>query len=534
MARFGRSYIQTVLIRPVRILFASSDFSASDTEGLTDSATFAQTQVDSYADSEGLTDSFSSAQTHVLTIADSVGLSDTFTEIYNPFSTADTLGFTDSVSFNQFAVQVESPAESMGLTDSLNITMGWVDTPHESYHSTGFGELFIDRVLVIEKEKLTEGNDGKLALAGQESYPPSPLDLVTFLHGNIVGLQEGKMVPVTFEDKGQRDGYYEVGNVTSDLTNYQNGDVVTADWAVELKRIGSASEVDLQSRLTGAVRANDFSLTGTKWHAPAIGHYAYHTGSTIPSSVNRTTPEGDIAVYLSVPNNTSPRWGCSASDYRGGRVRVFDTGEVSSENEVQGINRKISPDGWRLFNGLINLQPTSSAGVVNVAYYDGNSFIDAYWSLQRNSVNLTAWDAATILRNDYEQCVLRLVTKQATGAGRTTVDLSLRRGSRFIEGYMQNSSSTTLKIDPAGTVASSSGTGYQVATSGTHRVACGSARSFTADNTNGGISKSSTTSFDFWIGPVLNAASPQTGDSATELRDQYIGSMPEIVYAVRR
>lgn len=536
MAIFGRSYIQTVLIRPVKILFASSNFQQDDNEGLTDTLTTAQTFAITNADPEGLTDSLTTAQTFVLTISDSMGLTDSFVQAFNPIVKSDSEGLTDSVSFNQFAVLPENKSDTLGLTDSLGLAQSWIDPHiHTSYHSVGFGELFIDRVWVVEKEKATEGSDGKLSLAGQESFPPSPLPLVTFLHGQLVGLQEGRMVPVTFTDKAQRDGYYTVTSTSSDLTNYQNGEAVTADWTVELTRVGSDSEIDLQSRLTGAVRANDFSLSGTRWHAPAIGHYAYHTASTIPSSLTRATSEGNITVYLSIPSNTSPRWGCTPTNYRGGRVRIFDTSEVSSENEVQGINRRMSDNGWALFNGLVNLQPTATAGVVNVAYWDGNAFQDAYWKLQRGGVNLTDWDACTILRNDYEQSVIRLVTKQASNtAGRTTVDFALKRGSRIIEGYMQNSSSTTLKIAPISTTASTSGTGYQVATSGTNRVACGSARTFTADNSNGGISKSSATSFDFWIGPVINAASPQSGDSATELRDQYIGTMPEIVYAVRR
>lgn len=535
MARFGRTYIQTVLIRPVKILSSTFNNQFDDNEGLTDATSFVQTHVLSVADSEGLTDSMSTAQTHVLNISDSMGMTDSFLDIFNPITNSDTLGMTDSVSFSQFVVLVENDADTLGLTDSVSFTQGYLPSPHESYHSAGFGELFIDRVYVIEKEKATEANDGKISLAGQESYPPSPRELVTFLHGQLSGMQEGKMIPITFRDKDERDGYYEVGNVSSDLTNYQNGDVVTADWTFEAKRIGSESEVDLQSRLTGAVRANDFSLSGTKWHAPAIGHYAYHTGATIPSSVNRTTSDGDIVTYIGLPNNTSPRWGCTPVNYRGGRVRIFDSLEVSEDNEVEGINRRLSNNEWMLFNGLMRIVPsTTSPGHINFSYYDGTSFQDNWWHLQRNFVTLTEWDAATILRNDYEQCVLRLVTKQATGGGRTTVDLALKRGSRFVEGYMQNSTSTSLRIGPDNSTPSTSGSGYQVATSGTHRVACGSARTFVVNNSAGGIHRTSTTSFDFWIGPVINAASPQTGDSVTEMRDQYIGSMPEIVYAVRR
>lgn len=534
MARFGRSYIKLGLVRPVKILFTSSDYSKADNEGLTDSSTLAQTHVLTISDSMGLTDTRSTTQSFVISIANNSGMSDTLLDIFNPVIQSDSMGLTDSVDFVQESVQFETPADDMGLTDSLSFTQEYIYPAHESYHSSGFGELFIDRVYLIEKEKATESTDNKLSVAGQESYPPSPLSLVTFLHGQVVGMQEGKMVPVTFNDKSQRDGYYEITNASSDLTNYQNGDVVMSDWTVELKRIGSDSEVDLQSRLTGAVRANDFSLTGTKWHSPAIGHYAYYTGTTNPTSITRPTTDGAITVYLSVPNNVSPRWGCTPTNYRGGRVRIFDTQEVNAENEVEGINRRISATGWNLFNGLISVTPDSTPGHINVAYFDGTSFIDNHWHLQRNFVTLTEWDSATILRNDYEQCVIRLVTKQASGAGRTTVDLSLRRGSRFVEGYMQNSSSTSLRIGPDNSTPSTSGSGYQVATSGTHRPACGSARTFVANNTDGGIYRSSTTSFDFWIGAVLDAAAPQTGDAVTDLRNQYIGSMPEIVYAVRR
>lgn len=530
MARFGRSYIKLGLVRPVRLYLYTGTYGNTDSEGLTDSTSFAQTMTLTISDSMGLTDNRSFAQTGAYSKSDAMGLTDSMNTVLNPVEASDALGLTDVMTLTDG----ESFSEALGLTDSLAFTQGYVSELHSSYHSSGFGELFIDRIYLVEKEKVTEGNDAKLTVAGQESSPPSSFALVTFLHGQIVGMQEGKLIPVTFTDKDERDGYYEVSNVTSDLTNYQNSDAVMADWNIELKRLGSDAEVDLQSRLTGAVRQNDFSLTGTRWHAPAVGHYAYYTGSTSPSYVDRETSDGNISVYLNVPSSVSPKWGCTPTNYRGGRARIFDSLEVSSENEIEGINRNISPTGWSLFNGLINLQATSSAGIVNVAYYDGASFIDNYWRLQRGFVELTQWDSATVIRNDYEQCIIRLVCKQAMGAGRTTVDFSLKRGSRIVEGYMQNSSSTSLKILPVNTTASTSGSGYQVATSGTHRVACGSARTFTVDNTNGGIYKTSTTTFDFWIGPVINAASPQTGDSVTELRDQYIGSMPEIVYAVRR
>lgn len=403
--------------------------------------------------------------------------------------------------------------------------------PHSA---SGYGEIRIGRFYVVEMEKATESTDGKLSVSGQESSPPTtPAALVTFLHGQVAGMQEGHLVPVQFRDKAERNGYYAVTQATSDLTDYQ-GEVVIADWQIELDRQGSSSEVDLQSRLTGAVRQNDFSLTGTRWHAPAIGHYAYHTGTSLPSgSLSRVSSDGTITVYLGVPASIHPKWGCTPANFYGGRVRITDTLEVSAENEVEGVNRQLSASGWGISNGLINVSATASAGIINVQYFDGSVWQTNNWRLQRNFINLPTFDSVNVLRNDFEECVLRL-TSTTSGGGRTSVDLKLKRGARFLEGYMQTSTSTSLKVMPNNLSAATSGSGYQVQTAGTHRWAAGSSRTMVFDNTNGGISKSSTTTFDFWIGVVLNAAAPLTGDAATELRDQYIASLPEITYAVRR
>jgi hypothetical protein len=240
-----------------------------------------------------------------------------------------------------------------------------------------------------------------------------------------------------------------------------------------------------------------------------------------------------MTVYTGVPSNIHPKWGCSVANYYNGRVRITDTLEVASENEVEGVNRQISASGWSISNGLINIVPGSSAGRLDIQYHNGTSYTAVTWALQRNFADLPAIDSATVLRNDFEECILRL-TYTASGTGRTQLDIKVKRGSRFAEFYMQTSVATSLRALPINTTASTSGTGYQVASAGTHRLAIGSARTFSVDNVNGGITKSSATTFDFWIGAVINAASPAAGDSATDLRDQYIASMPELTYAVRR
>jgi hypothetical protein len=126
------------------------------------------------------------------------------------------------------------------------------------------------------------------------------------------------------------------------------------------------------------------------------------------------------------------------------------------------------------------------------------------------STNLvTSWDGATLLRNDPEMCILRLT--KGLNPGRLTLDLTLRRGSRIVEGYMQrNTQADQLKVrlNTAETYVDTSTQGYLTATNDDpdgNKFACGSARTFTA-NANGGVQKTNTTALDFWLGAVTTGA----------------------------
>lgn len=411
--------------------------------------------------------------------------------------------------------------------------------PHSS---SGYGEVKLNRIYLVENEKATEGGDGKLSLEGQESSPPTTVAMVTWIHGQVVGLEAGKVVPVTFRDKAERNGYYTITSSASDLTDHQS-EVCLADWKIELKREGSESEVDIQSRLTGTVRQNDFSLTGTKWHAPAIGHYAYHTGSTIPSNFDRATADGSnlIRIYSGIPTGVSPRWGCPVTSYLTGAVKLTSTTYVSTEHEVEGVNRQIGALGWNLSNGIINVSPTATAGKLTIGTYASGSYSNVDWNIMAGAANLLAWQSATVLRNDAEQIVLRLIAQSsAATAGRATLDLTLRRGAQFVEGYLQVSTSANLQIqggNAATSASASNGTVTANSTVSNIRRICGSAHTWnTTDTVNCGFTKNSTTTMDFWIGGKVTAAGAGTTgqDLAVDLANQYIGALPEITYAVKR
>jgi hypothetical protein len=397
-----------------------------------------------------------------------------------------------------------------------------------------WGDVQLGRIPLRETFAVAEsGGDGRgLDLEGQESYPPLTRAQVIARHDGINALTAGQVIPVTFTDKPERNGYYTVKAAASTYTEHLN-ERVTADWKVSLDRVGSDPETDLQSRLTGAVRLNDFSLTGERWHAPPIGHYGYYTGSTNPSTMTRATADGTITVYRSVPANVSPRWGCAPTSYLTGRVRVTTT----ASQEVYGVDVPLAAAGWSLTNGLVNITPSASASF-DVQAYTGGTYHSKLWNVSAagSGSSITSWDGATLLRNDPEMAIVRLT--KGLNPGRATLDLTLRRGSRTVEGYLQTGTAATLAAyrSTLETNTSFAASGYVTATGNDadgNRFAVGSARSFTA-HTNGGVIKSSTTALDFWIGVVAGGGSAVSGDAATDLRNMYISCMPEAVYGVRR
>ncbi|MFD9223821.1 hypothetical protein ACFWDI_28410 [Streptomyces sp. NPDC060064] len=396
-----------------------------------------------------------------------------------------------------------------------------------------WGSIRLGRTLLRERFTAAEtGIARSMDLDGQESNPPLTRVVLVATHDNINALDSDAPIAVTWTDKPERNGFYQVKGCNSTITEHV-GDRVLADWKIGLDRLGSAGEVDLQSRLTGAVRLNDFSLTGERWHAPPIGHYAYYTGSTNPTSMTRATLDGTITVYRSIPAAASPRWGCSPLDYLKGRVRVTDT---TAGLEVDGTQRPVPATAWALSNGLVNVTPTVTAGVIDVQAYTGSAWHSKLWNVTIGGSNVATWDSATLLRNDLEHIVLRLTASRSPG--RATVDLALRRGSRILEGYLQSGSSATLAVyrQASETNTSFAASGYVIATGNDgdgNRFAAGSARTFTA-HANGGVSKASATALDFWLGVQAGGGSPASGDAATDLRNQYVGSLAEATYCVRR
>jgi hypothetical protein len=412
--------------------------------------------------------------------------------------------------------------------------------------STNFGTVQIGRLAL--REALNPATDAvsggssaagrTLALTGQEmnlgAAPSAGLSVagVAQIEDDLAGMVvAGTVQPVAFTNKSDRNGYYTVLDATAAPMNW-TGEVITCDWKTTLGRVGSESEVDLESRLTGATaRNNSFSATGERWHAPPIGHYAYWSGPSQPSTVTRTGADGAMTVYRRLSTGINPRWGCPVASYLNGRVRFIDSNAL----ERSGVNYSPAASGWNLNNALVRVQPLASNGVLQVAAWTGGAWQNISWDILSGGTTLGAPTSCTVLRNECELAVVRLLWTQAPG--RITVDLTLRRGSRFVEVYVQGEFSATLVIQCFTAQAGTAGTGYVSATANDgagNRYIVGSAKTFANLLTQGGISLASTTTLDAFIGVVAGGSGAVAGDVATDLYAQYLGSPSELVQAVRR
>ena len=389
--------------------------------------------------------------------------------------------------------------------------------------------------------QINTGTDKRtLAIKGEESSPPLTFAELQRRNEDILGLLD-RFVPVTFETKSDQNGWYLVTDANTELVNW-SGEVSKFGWTLQLVYFGPLNAVDVESRLSYVTRANDFGLAGERWHAPAGGSLAYFTGSNLPTaSVDRPSIDGGpVTVYRGLPAAVNPRWAPgSLATYQRGRARVL----VGGTERVATSNMVVGASAWELNNGLVSVSAAPSASAtVQYALWDG-----AAWdtklinvSIAGSATDLGIFDAASVIRNDYEAATIRLLkSRVSTVGGRAQLDLTVRRGSHIIEAYLQTESASTLaayaKTAEAGTAPASAG--YIAATANDasgNRYIIGSARTFTALTVQGGIQKTAATTFDFFFGASLGGGSASASNAATALRDQYLVFNAEQTMGVRR
>lgn len=399
-----------------------------------------------------------------------------------------------------------------------------------------FGPVQIGRLTLTEalagpfaEKANTDTRERSGSVSGQESLPPLSSAELVQRHSDVLALPPG-VVPVTFSDKTDRNGYYRVTGTSATMVNNQ-GALATSNWDVALERVGTEHEVDLESRLSGPQsRLNDFTITGERVHAPPIGSYAYSAGTTVPTTMTRTGSDGALTVYRGVPVATHPRWACPIGSYLNGRVRFLD----SSGFERSGTDLVTTPTGWQLHNGLVRVSPSGT--LLDVAAWSGGGWQSKLWDIRVGGTALGTPAAVTILRNTPELVTVRVLWTLTVG--RATADFTLRRGARFVEVWLETQTAATVRVQRSTVEAGAAVTGGLAATANDaagNRYWIATLRSgATTDTVNGALQKAATATLGLAVGAVVGGSGAVSGDAAADLIKQYAGNPAERVEAVRR
>lgn len=393
----------------------------------------------------------------------------------------------------------------------------------------------IGRLVLREDRIVSETEDAAgriITLTGQESPPRLLPAALTQRREDILG-SIGSVVPVTFTTKTYLTAFYQVIDGTSTVEDWDNG-MRVVPWQLTLRRLGTPEDMDLESRLSGALtRANDFGATGERTHTPPVGAAAYYAGTSVSSTVDRPCSDGgSVRVYRGVTLSVAPRWVSTTAGFATGRVRFTD----ASGLERAGLVQAMGTTGWTLTNGVLRVRP-GTTGTLEVGVWDGSAWESLEWTVQHENpwVSITTWTEISLMRNDFEMVALRLV--HGLAFGRVVMDVTLRRGMRFIEVYLQRHDSNRMQVIRTTGAAHTQTSGYVSANaddaSGNRSVA-GSARTFTADTVAGGVSKTATTTLDAMVGVALGGGAAVAGDQAANLYAQYLGAAAEQVRGVRR
>lgn len=406
----------------------------------------------------------------------------------------------------------------------------------------------IGLITLYETPEIRQGNDGSFTLRGQESTPPLTRDELIARHHNILGLEKS-VVPVVFGGKTEYTGYYEIISATSKLFDFA-GTIVRADWEINMRYLGTANDVEFESRLTtsGRINNNNQQLTYF-WHAPPPNAHSYTMGM---NGLTYTDRYIDVAgtgtlmrVYRSISTTINPRWGVLESKFYEGACKVY----LNNVLRV-GTYAPRTITSWELNSGLMRIKnATSGTASFQLSMWDQNNVTPGWRTADTDvqvevtvaGTKLTTPDSVTVLRNSPEAATIQLTWTPATLVGlRATLELTILRGARFVMGYAQSYGSSTnmiVKAPPLSGYSGSVTTNYGgLVTDSTdnsgNKLVLGSAQ-VTTVSSGPTITKSSTSALDFYVGFTYGNPGA-SGDAANDIIGQYFGAPLEVTRAVRK
>jgi len=403
-----------------------------------------------------------------------------------------------------------------------------------------YGPLTVGRVTVNcpweISTKTSAGGGRVVTLSGQSSSQTfAPLTQPQIrAQAEALLAYAGRTVPVVFSGFPHLDGWYTVGSPGADESTWRAH--TSIEWALDLVQVGRDADVEIESGLVGGNRVHVSAATAELWHAPAVGASAYMVGSSVPGFVDRVSATGTVRVYRALPAASNPRWGSPAVAALGGAAQVSVDGDV-----LTGATSADTPADWVVDNGLVRVQPRTSAGTFRVTSYLVSGWgTPKVFDVKRNGVSLGAASHVTVVRNDPCEVVVRLTWDHAPS--RSTVDVAVKRGARHVSLTLQQANvAGPWRIDDngaGGTVTDQlTAAGYIAATSNDadgNRWVIGTTVAASAAGTFGFAATTPASVLVGFVGVVRGGASPAAGDTAAQVNAQFLGTPGETERVISR
>lgn len=357
----------------------------------------------------------------------------------------------------------------------------------------------------------------------------------------IAGLadRDEPVVPVTFSDAPELDGYYRVLSAALD---YQVVGTSTYEavipWQVQLEQIPDFRLPRIEFPVVYGRLSNGHGLTSVDiaWGTPGTVVDQYNDITTL--STTRSVGDGSTSAVWYVdntpvagPTSAVNRLVVAPANLYHASARVEWDIASSPYRSVTGRASWPQAGGVRLGNGLVRVEwAAATSSTLTVSWWDGAS-----WSTASNftlsapaSAGTFTATSARVLRNTPEQCVVRFTARPSVAAyGAVTFDVMVRRGVRWATIYGQSLVSLFWVLGFTSTTATSAitgGSGRTVNNGSGDRELMLNRLAVTANHTTGTLTVNAAATTTLWgIGCEVNGSAATGRDINGEQRDEWFG-----------
>lgn len=407
--------------------------------------------------------------------------------------------------------------------------------------------------LLPEPSSWSEGADGVVRVTGW--LIADSTTEASVLREQILGLGDPygeKFVPVTVAHDPERDGWYEVLDVSVDHVLGQTEVAGGREWSATLRRLPYRTQPRYELHRYGGVWTNNHSITTSTYEGfialPGTAS-AVDLGSTGFNRGTRNSETGAVYFYTADPTyDVVVSAYVPISDAYVGAARIeMDVSGSGDWYTVVGTDIRPLPTRWRLGNGMIRATWDTTEHGFAVEVYDSSAWEELgtyttsnYFVITDAAASYVETDpvAVGVLRNDPLACTLRLVFDYDSGKSRMFTDVTVRRGDRNVFGIIKSRSVNQWGLEP--TVTSTA----TALTSGTFRIdsnddagnrwVMSSPKTANFNSSTGAWRVSSSTSVVPWaIGVELNGSGASSQSAADKVSYQFFSQPTETLFIAK-